>query len=108
MQLLRLLPNNSCAETSSNTAAIYNIEHQFQLKLLFTFTQGNIPPVRQDVPDDQWQSSLYLRYLFKGYKVVGIYRGHAYTPSGLTDPNGHAIVKWVADDGTEMEPERVV
>ncbi len=25
-------------------------------------------------------------------------------PSGLTGPDGHAIVKWVADDGTEMEP----
>ncbi len=40
----------------------------------------------------------------QGYKVVGDFEDMHTPLSGLTDLDGHAIVKWAADDGTEMEP----
>ena len=93
------------AETSSNTAATtLTSVASIPTETSFTFTQGNIPPVRQDVPDDEMAVQFVSEVSLQGYKVVGDFEGHAYTPSGLTDPDGHAIVKWVADDGTEMEP----
>ncbi len=93
------------AETSSNTATTtLTSVTSIPTETTFTFTQGNIPPVRQDVPDDEMAVQFVSEVSLQGYKVVGDFEGHAYTPSGLTDPDGHAIVKWVADDGTEMEP----
>lgn len=93
------------AETSSNTATTtLTSVASIPTESSFTFTQGNIPPVRQDVPDDEMAVQFVSEVSLQGYKVVGDFEGHAYTPSGLTDPDGHAIVKWVADDGTEMEP----
>ena len=93
------------AETSSNTATTtLTSVASIPTESSFTFTQGNIPPVRQDVPDDEMAVQFISDVSLQGYKVVGDFEGHAHTPSGLTDPDGHAIVKWVADDGTEMEP----
>lgn len=93
------------AETLSNTATTtVTSVASIPTESSFTFTQGNIPPVRQDVPDDEMAVQFVSEVSLQGYKVVGDFEGHAYTPSGLTDPDGHTIVKWVADDGTVMEP----
>ena len=93
------------AETSSDaaTTTVTSVA-SIPTETSFTFTQDNIPPVRQDVPDDEMAVQFISDVSLQGYKVVGDFEGHAHTPSGLTDPDGHAIVKWVADDGTEMEP----
>jgi merozoite surface antigen 2 (fragment) len=93
------------AETSSNTAATtLTSVASIPTETSFTFTQGNIPPVRQDVPDDEMAVQFISDATLQGYKFVGDFEGHLYAPSGLTDPDGHAILKWVADDGTVMQP----
>ena len=93
------------AETSSNTAATtVTSVASIPTETSFTFTQGNIPPVRQDVPDDEMAVQFISDATLQGYKFVGDFEGHLYAPSGLTNPDGHTILKWVADDGTVMQP----
>lgn len=93
------------AETSSNTAATtLTSVASIPTETSFTFTQGNIPPVRQDVPDDEMAVQFISDATLQGYKFIGDFEGHLYAPSGLTDPDGHTILKWVADDGTVMQP----
>ena len=93
------------AETSSNTAATtLTSVASIPTETSFTFTQDNIPPVRQDVPDDEMAVQFISDVSLQGYKFVGDFEGHLYAPSGLTDPDGHTILKWVADDGTVMQP----
>ncbi len=51
----------------------------------------------------KWQFGLYLTYPFKAevwLEILATIRA----PSGLTDPDGHTILKWVAEDGTVMQP----
>ena len=93
------------AETSSNTAATtVTSVASIPTETSFTFTQGNIPPVRQDVPDDEMAVQFISDVSLQGYKFTGDFEGHLYAPSGLTDPDGHTILKWVAEDGTVMQP----
>ena len=93
------------AETSSNTAATtVTSVASIPTETSFTFTQGNIPPVRQGVPDDEMAVQFISDATLQGYKFVGDFEGHLYAPSGLTNPDGHTILKWVADDGTVMQP----
>ena len=93
------------AETSSNTATTtLTSVASIPTETSFTFTQDNIPPVRQDVPDDEMAVQFISDVSLQGYKFVGDFEGHLYAPSGLTDPDGHTILKWVADDGTVMQP----
>ena len=93
------------AETSSNTAATtLTSVASIPTETSFTFTQDNIPPVRQDVPDDEMAVQFISDATLQGYKFVGDFEGHLYAPSGLTNPDGHTILKWVADDGTVMQP----
>lgn len=65
----------------------------------FTFTQGNIPNVRDGVPTDKMAVQFVSDVSLNGTKFVGAPGTTVTAPSGLTDPDGHTVVKWVTDGG---------
>lgn len=70
-----------------------------------TFTQGNIPNVRDGVPTDKMAVQFVSDVSLNGTKFVGGEGTKVTAPSGLTDPDGHTVVKWVTDSGSdEMAP----
>lgn len=70
-----------------------------------TFTQGNIPNVRDGVPTDKMAVQFVSDVSLNGTKFVGAPGTTVTAPSGLTDPDGHTVVKWVTDGGSdEMAP----
>lgn len=70
-----------------------------------TFTQGNIPNVRDGVPTDKMAVQFVSDVSLNGTKFVGGEGTKVTAPSGLTDPDGHTVVKWVTDGGSdEMTP----
>ena len=71
----------------------------------FTFTQGNIPAARDGVPSDKLATQFVSDVSLTGTKFVGDSGSQVTAPSGLTDPDGHTVVKWVTADGSdEMAP----
>lgn len=71
----------------------------------FTFTQGNIPGARENVPSDKFATQFVSDVSLNGTKFVGDSGSQVTAPSGLTDPDGHTVVKWVTADGSnEMAP----
>ena len=71
----------------------------------FTFTQGNIPGARENVPSDKFATQFVNDVSLNGTKFVGDSGSQVTAPSGLTDPDGHTVVKWVTADGSdEMAP----
>lgn len=70
-----------------------------------TFTKGNIPNVRDDVPTDKMAVQFVSDVSLNGTKFTGDSGTTVTAPSGLTDPDGHTVVKWVTDGGgDEMAP----
>lgn len=70
-----------------------------------TFTQGNIPGARENVPSDKFATQFVSDVSLNGTKFVGDSGSQVTAPSGLTDPDGHTVVKWVTADGSdEMAP----
>lgn len=71
-----------------------------------TFTQGNIPNVRDGVPTDKMAVQFVSDVSLNGTKFVGAPGTTITAPSGLTDPDGRTVVKWVTDTngGDEMAP----
>lgn len=70
-----------------------------------TFTQGNIPNVRDGVPTDKMAVQFVSDVSLNGTKFVGSEGTQVTAPSGLTDPDGHTVVKWMTEDGSvEMAP----
>lgn len=70
-----------------------------------TFTQGNIPNARDGVPTDKMAVQFVSDVSLNGTKFVGGEGTQVTAPSGLTDPDGHTVVKWVTDGGSdEMTP----
>lgn len=66
-----------------------------------TFTQGNIPNVRDGVPTDKMAVQFVSDVSLNGTKFVGSEGTQVTAPSGLTDPDGHTVVKWVTDSGSD-------
>lgn len=66
-----------------------------------TFTQGNIPNVRDGVPTDKMAVQFVSDVSLNGTKFVGAEGTQVTAPSGLTDPDGHTVVKWVTDGGSD-------
>lgn len=70
-----------------------------------TFTQDNIPGARENVPSDKFATQFVSDVSLNGTKFVGDSGSQVTAPSGLTDPDGHTVVKWVTADGSdEMAP----
>lgn len=71
----------------------------------FTFTQDNIPGARENVPSDKFATQFVSDVSLNGTKFVGDSGSQVTAPSGLTDPDGHTVVKWMTEDGSdEMAP----
>lgn len=71
----------------------------------FTFTQGNIPGARENVPSDKFATQFVSDVSLNGTKFIGDSGAQVTAPSGLTDPDGHTVVKWMTEDGSdEMAP----
>lgn len=66
-----------------------------------TFTQGNIPNVRDGVPTDKMAVQFVIDVSLNGTKFVGGEGTKVTAPSGLTDPDGHTVVKWETADGSD-------
>lgn len=66
-----------------------------------TFTQGNIPNVRDGVPTDKMAVQFVSDVSLNGTKFVGTSGTTVTAPSGLTDPDGHTVVKWMTEDGSD-------
>lgn len=66
-----------------------------------TFTQGNIPNVRDGVPTDKMAVQFVSDVSLNGTKFVGTPGTTVTAPSGLTDPDGHTVVKWETADGSD-------
>ena len=66
-----------------------------------TFTQDNIPNVRDGVPTDKMAVQFVSDVSLNGTKFVGGEGTKVTAPSGLTDPDGHTVVKWVTDGGSD-------
>lgn len=66
-----------------------------------TFAQGNIPNVRDGVPTDKMAVQFVSDVSLNGTKFVGSEGTQVTAPSGLTDPDGHTVVKWVTDGGSD-------
>lgn len=66
-----------------------------------TFTQGNIPNVRDGVPTDKMAVQFVSDVSLNGTKFIGSDGTQVTAPSGLTDPDGHTVVKWVTDGGSD-------
>lgn len=67
----------------------------------FTFTQDSIPNVRDDVPTDKMAVQFVSDVSLNGTKFIGDSGAQVTAPSGLTDPDGHTVVKWVTADGSD-------
>lgn len=67
----------------------------------FTFTQGNIPGARENVPSDKFATQFVSDVSLNGTKFIGDSGAQVTAPSGLTDPDGHTVVKWVTADGSD-------
>ena len=67
----------------------------------FTFTQGNIPNVRDGVPTDKMAVQFVSDVSLNGSKFIGDSGAQVTAPSGLTDPDGHTVVKWMTEDGSD-------
>lgn len=71
----------------------------------FTFTQGNIPGARENVPTNKLATQFVSDVSLNGTKFIGDSGAQVTAPSGLTDPDGHTVVKWMTEDGSdEMAP----
>ena len=71
----------------------------------FTFTQGNIPGARENVPSNKFATQFVSDVSLNGTKFIGDSGAQVTAPSGLTDPDGHTVVKWeTADGGDSMAP----
>ena len=71
----------------------------------FTFTQDNIPGARENVPSDKFATQFVSDVSLNGTKFIGDSGAQVTAPSGLTDPDGHTVVKWMTEDGSdEMAP----
>lgn len=66
-----------------------------------TFTQSNIPNVRDGVPTDKMAVQFVSDVSLNGTKFVGTPGTQVTAPSGLTDPDGHTVVKWMTEDGSD-------
>ena len=66
-----------------------------------TFTQGNIPNVRDGVPTDKMAVQFVSDVSLNGTKFVSDSGSQVTAPSGLTDPDGHTVVEWVTADGSD-------
>ena len=66
----------------------------------FTFTQGNIPGARENVPSDKFATQFVSDVSLNGTKFIGDSGAQVTAPSGLTDPDGHTVVKWETADGS--------
>ena len=67
----------------------------------FTFTQDNIPGARENVPSDKFATQFVSDVSLNGTKFVGDSGSQVTAPSGLTDPDGHTVVKWETEDGSD-------
>ena len=67
----------------------------------FTFTQDNIPNIRDGVPTDKMAVQFVSDVSLNGTKFIGDSGTQVTAPSGLTDPDGHTIVKWETADGSD-------
>ena len=67
----------------------------------FTFTQDNIPGARENVPSDKFATQFVSDVSLNGTKFVGDSGAQVTAPSGLTDPDGHTVVKWETADGSD-------
>lgn len=67
----------------------------------FTFTQDNIPGARENVPSDKFATQFVSDVSLNGTKFVGDSGSQVTAPSGLTDPDGHTVVKWETADGSD-------
>ena len=67
----------------------------------FTFTQDNIPGARENVPSDKFATQFVSDVSLNGTKFVGDSGSQVTAPSGLTDPDGHTVVKWETADGND-------
>lgn len=66
-----------------------------------TFTQGNIPGVRENVPTDKFATQFVSDVSLNGTKFIGDSGTQVTAPSGLTDPDGHTVVKWETANGSD-------
>ena len=67
----------------------------------FTFTQDNIPGARENVPSDKFATQFVSDVSLNGTKFIGDSGAQVTAPSGLTDPDGHTVVKWETADGSD-------
>jgi skin secretory protein xP2 len=67
----------------------------------FTFTQGNIPGARENVPSNKLATQFVSDVSLNGTKFIGDSGAQVTAPSGLTDPDGHTVVKWMTEDGSD-------
>nr|DAF27928.1 MAG TPA: chemokine protease-like protein [Caudoviricetes sp.] len=67
----------------------------------FTFTQDNIPGARENVPNDKFATQFVSDVSLNGTKFIGDSGAQVTAPSGLTDPDGHTVVKWETADGSD-------
>ena len=67
----------------------------------FTFTQDNIPGARENVPSNKFATQFISDVSLNGTKFIGDSGAQVTAPSGLTDPDGHTIVKWETADGSD-------
>lgn len=67
----------------------------------FTFTQGNIPGARENVPSDKFATQFVSDVSLNGTKFIGASGTQVTAPSGITDPEGHTVVKWMTEDGSD-------
>ena len=67
----------------------------------FTFTQDNIPGAREGVPANKFATQFVSDVSLNGTKFVGDSGTQVTAPSGLTDPDGHTVVKWETADGSD-------
>lgn len=66
-----------------------------------TFTQNNIPGARENVPSNKFATQFVSDVSLNGTKFIGDSGAQVTAPSGLTDPDGHTIVKWETADGSD-------
>ena len=67
----------------------------------FTFTQDNIPGTRENVPSNKFATQFVSDVSLNGTKFIGDSGAQVTAPSGLTDPDGHTVVKWETADGSD-------
>lgn len=66
-----------------------------------TFTQGNVPGARENVPSEKFATQFVSDVSLNGTKFIGDSGAQVTAPSGLTDPDGHTVVKWETADGSD-------